>query len=289
MNHTDRQSDSGGDSGCVEVAPLRPEEQRCPTCNYVVYGLRQNRCPECGEWFTWEQVRRKAWGAGSDLFEHRWRDQPVVSLLRTWSQAALSPWRVWTVYDRRDPPRVGPLVVLVLLQWLVFAVGWQTAALAVHPLMNGIATLVASSTPARRGFAYFFRPGPEFLVDMAIWYLATFAALQIFFESVGHAGARWKHLLRIYAHATLFASVCMALWCVLEAVVDASLFFRATRLGARTYLRLGQGVFCVGLIVTWAHIWLGYRRYLKMPHGWAIAALSIWVGSLFVETVRMLR
>ena len=64
MNHADRQSDSGG----VEVVPLRPEEQRCPTCDYVVYGLQENRCPECGESFTWEQVRSTVWRSSSELF-----------------------------------------------------------------------------------------------------------------------------------------------------------------------------------------------------------------------------
>jgi len=44
------------------------------------------------------------------------------------------------------------------------------------------------------------------------------------------------------------------------------------------YIRLAQGVFGVGVVVTWVYLWVGFRCYLKVPHGWAVAAACLLIG-----------
>ena len=91
-------------------------------------------------------------------------------------------------------------------------------------------------------------------------------------------------------HATAFAALTTALWCVLEMLADATLFFTPAAgriLTRRLYQQIGQGVFLLGLIVTWAHLWIGYRRHLRMPHGWGLAAAALLLGHLLARLARI--
>lgn len=47
-----------------------PIPPTCPTCHYILLGLAENRCPECGNTFRWSDVRRRAgriWSAVNSL------------------------------------------------------------------------------------------------------------------------------------------------------------------------------------------------------------------------------
>ena len=133
----------------AEIAALPPDRLHCPSCGYGVYGLPENRCPECGKPFTWEQVRVASLKFDSVLFEHQWYHDPVPALLRTWGWAAFRPFRLWASYDIHERPRVWPLIFFVALQYVLFAYGWRAGALVIDPLMNHIASLVpdAGGTP----------------------------------------------------------------------------------------------------------------------------------------------
>jgi hypothetical protein len=281
---------SKGTPAATTDVPIEPEELRCLHCGYALYGLGDNRCPECGEPFKWDDVRAAARGVRADLFEHHWYDNPAASIVRSWGLAAFRPFKLWACYSEHDRPRVGPLLAFILVQAAVFAYGWQTMALGIDPFMNYLARTIQSAAARNVRFIYTFRPGSAFLEDIAIWYLATFLALQLFYESKRMYGVRWRQILRVYAHATALAALCPAAWCVLEALVDATHFFGAPGIvvSGRAYDLLGDAMFVIGVTSAWVALWIGYRKYLRMPHGWAIAGLSMFIGYLMTDLVDML-
>ena len=63
--------DGGGTAGGAIVF--------CPKCGYALNGLREARCPECGEVYTLDVLLRQqpSFGMGSDLQESRSPDQRV--------------------------------------------------------------------------------------------------------------------------------------------------------------------------------------------------------------------
>ena len=287
LDRSDDSHDLIDDPRDGDLASLPPEHLRCPNCDYGVFGLPESRCPECGRSFSWEQVRTLALRLRSRLFEHRWRDDPAASLLHTFWLAAFRPRKLWGSYDRGDPPRLWPLIILVLLQWLLFGRGWHTLAFVIEPSMNYLAALAAGSGQNRLRFTYVFRPGSMFLADLAMWQIATFAALQLFFQSKHRCRVGWKHILRVFVHATAFASFAPVLWFIFELLVDVSLFIRPARITISVYNGIGFGVLGLVVLVTWAHLWLGYRRHLKMPHGWAVGGLSMLLGFLMLQVLRL--
>ncbi len=272
-----------------EVSGFPPEHLLCPSCRYGVYGLPQNRCPECGERFAWSQVRSIALTMRGRTFESRWRHDPIKALWQTWCLAAFQPRKLWSVYDRDEATCVWPLLLFLLLQWLLFAQAWPTLAFVVDPLMNRLAEEVAGPGVRAQRFVYGFRPGSGFLTHLGVWYVATFAALQVFFQSKKRYGIRWTHILRVFVHATALASFATAVWFMLEWLVDLSLLVRPTRVSIMLYNRIGQAVFWLGLMMTWAYLWLGWRRHLKIPHGWAVATVALLIGFLVVLVARDLR
>ncbi|HUU84455.1 MAG TPA: hypothetical protein VM243_13220 [Phycisphaerae bacterium] len=341
-----------------DVIPL--EDLRCAECGYHLKGLTRPRCPECGTSFEWSDPLGAARARRNRLIEH-WRSHPVIrTLLRTWWLAAFRPRRLWAEFSIHDPPKVGPLVVFILLQWIVFAVGWPAAAAVVDPVMNGLARWVytppaqpapqggapvgappeagpeTSDSPdlngesddpgtgdlddgdsdgladadtagaagangaaqpqtpdltGRRGagrvargpvtFVYRWRPRGNFFTFLAFWYLATFASFQLFIVTKRRYRMRWQQILRVFAHATAFTALCTALWCLLEGVTDSTWLITtpSQRLMNTIYARLMQGVFVLGVGMTWLYLWLGFRCYLKVRYGWAAAAACIVLGN----------
>jgi hypothetical protein len=273
---------------------LTPEQMRCPTCGYSVYGLTESRCPECGGEFSWDDVRRIAEGEDQDLFEHGWKRRPVRSLLTTWYSAAFHPVRLWSRYDLFSRFEVFPLLVFLVLQALLFRYGWDAVARVVDPTMNGFAIWLAQSAVAPWAFTYNIRVLPDFFHVVALWWITTYGVMLLLFDPADKPGSRWLHLLRIYVHATAFASCCFAAWCILEAIVDLGHFFLPLHpvqpvqlIGQRVYTWLGNIVLGLALVVTWANLWVAYRRYLRMPHGWAIAGIALFTGGIAAELIRL--
>ncbi|MHC4235861.1 MAG: hypothetical protein ACYSUQ_12150, partial [Planctomycetota bacterium] len=265
---------------------------RCSHCDYRLFGLSQRRCPECGRPFTWDEALAAARSRVNRLFERLWYHDPLRSLLRTWKLAALRPGKLWTQYSRFDRPKVGPLLVFMLLQWLVFAYGWPVMGRGADAAMNGLAGVLSErgwiAGPLR--FFYFFRVSRDFLPFMAAWYLLTMACFVPFIRYHEHVGVGWWHSLRICVHATAFASFCTALWCLLEMLLDVT-WFLGPAIGRgwvrQAYLSLGPVVFALGLTVTWAHLWIGYRKYLRAAHGWGVAAVCLFLGNRLAELLML--
>jgi DNA-directed RNA polymerase subunit RPC12/RpoP len=263
-----------------EVLPV--ERWRCPECGYHLLGLDTPRCPECGRHFSWQQVLSTSRRANR-LFEYGWRTDPVRSFVRTALLAAFRPRRLWSHYDVNQQPQLGPLLTLIVIQWLIFTFGYPAVGQIAKPMMDQFARWLGTQVR----FTYAWSMFRYFLPAMLAWYGGTFLALQLFFQSNRRFRVGWSHTLRVYVHATFFAALCPMLWCVLEAMLDAMMWFgnwRPIWLWP-PYERLEQGVETVGVIVTWACIWIGYRRYLKMPRGWAIAGACLLIGYLLARVV----
>jgi len=258
---------------------LPVEYLRCATCSYQLFGLTEPRCPECGEPFEWARVLDTARRRQSNLFEFLWFQNPVPAFAYSTRLAALRPRKLWATYELPARPQVLPLLVFVLAQWAIFAHGWRVTAWVVDPVMNSIATW--SDSDLR--FIYPFRLTENLLLMLAVAYVATFAAIQLLFQTKRHLGIRWSDTLRVYAHATVFLAFCPAAWCLLEALLDATLFIKrwlSAGPASPAYLILAAIVFCIGLAVTIVHLSIGFRRHLNVPHGVAVAVICLLIGFL---------
>jgi hypothetical protein len=76
---------------------------------------------------------------------------------------------------------------------------------------------------------------------------------------------------------------------VLEAAVDSAYFFMPPGQGVPrfVYRDLGDAMMWLCLLSAWACLWHGYRRHLNMPHGWAIAAVAMFSGSLVPRMIAL--
>lgn len=262
----------------VDVLPL--DDLRCRYCRYPALGLSVQRCPECGESFTWDEILEAACRRRSLVFEHLPRHRRFDTLGRTWLLAAFRPGKLWQQYDRYALVTVAPLLLFVSLQWFAFAYGWDAIGWPAQRGMNAFSRLIGSKFT----FQYYFRVGPRFLPFMASWYVATFFSLQVFYLSKRRYDVNWSQSLRVYVHATAFVAILPGVWCVLEMLLDSSLFIAPTlnrwlnRSSPSPYLVLRTAVFMLGVVGTWLHIWFGYARYLNHPRGWGVAAFSIILG-----------
>jgi hypothetical protein len=259
-------------------AELPIEHLRCAECSYQLFGLQEKRCPECGTPFEWSEALAVARTRVNRLFEFLWFDNPVPGLMRSMWLAGFRPTKLWAQYDLHARPKVVALLLLILVQWLLFARGWHIIAWMADPAMNGISVWLGS----RIRFVYRFRVDAWFLPFMAVVCIVTFASIQLFFQTKRRLGIRWTDTLRVYAHATVFASFCTTGWCILEVLLDATLFFTPAlaRASVAAYPMLAHTVFAIGLIVTWAHLSIGFRRYLKFPHVLGISAACLLIGHL---------
>ncbi len=280
----------------THVAKLPLEELCCTKCDYRLVGLTSNRCPECGIEFNWDNVCDAAISKTAYLFEFQWYADPLKSIAKTFWLGVASPFRLWKSYPRTDKPRVFPLVLLILIQWLVFARGWHAMALAIDPIMNKFIAVLPSLAKLRMRFTYNPRFESNDLITYATWSVATFLTLQIFVQSNREHRANWRQVLRVFAHSTLFASLCTALWCVLEAVLDSTLYYLPwpkdgrrgmPRIAFEYYSGLGDGVMILALVSVWAMLWIGYKKYLRIPHGWAIATVALFVGHLTTQCIQI--
>jgi predicted RNA-binding Zn-ribbon protein involved in translation (DUF1610 family) len=270
-------SHCGRRSSWQRILPV--EHLRCPKCGYQLFGLTEQRCPECGEPFDWARVLDTARRRQSRLFEFLWFHNPLPAFAHSAGLAALRPRKLWAQYDLHARPQVLPLLAFILAQWVLFAYGWHVTAWVVDPIMNGIANWTSSHLQ----FVYRFRMGFDTLLILAIAYVLTFAAIQLLFQTKRRLGLRWPDTLRVYAHATVFMAFCPAAWCLLEALLDATLFIKRwlpAGPNSPPYLILPAAIFSIGLAVTIAHLAIGLHRHLNVPHAAAVATLCLVIGLL---------
>ncbi len=279
----------------TELSGLPLDNLRCLKCDYRLLGLTAHRCPECGQKFEWDDVVDGALRNSAKLFEYQWYASPAASFAQTLWLGAVRPFRLWKAYSDAPGAKAGPLLFLILIQWLMFARGWQTMALVIDPLMNALGKVLMERSNAPTIFTYSPHLTQEHLVDYGIWSIGTLLTLQLFVQSNRQYHASWTRVLRVFAHATLFASLCTAIACLFEAALDATLFayswprIPGVRVGGippSYYVNLHNSAMGLALFSTWAYLWIGYRRHLHIPHGWAIAAVALFVGHLLAQLAR---
>jgi len=135
----ERASDLHG--GASEANP-----PRCPYCEYIVAGLPQPRCPECGAAFTWDEARRSGTSPPAIAFERARGARKLPAFLVTWLTVMFAPW----VFARQAAGRIDGRHALAFggacfaFTWLAmidalvgsggadlsFMIAWGTAALA---------------------------------------------------------------------------------------------------------------------------------------------------------------
>ncbi len=112
------------------------EEIRCPLCEYILRGLAEPRCPECGFRFAWPELLDPSRRLHPFIFEHNkgprafWR-----TLLAGWR-----PKRFWSRLHPAQPSRPRRMI----RHWLLCAL---PIALSV---LTGLATLVMEVAQANK-------------------------------------------------------------------------------------------------------------------------------------------
>ena len=260
------------------------EQLTCRHCGYHLYGLRETRCPECGEWFAWEDVLDEYRRRKKPLFEYRWREKPIRSLIRTWFWT-LRPGRLWLRMDIHDPPSVGPLLLMVLVGLLAVLLALLVSDGTLAWLLN---SRWGGSYVGGVGWTCVYNPAelPMFIWEsfgnadvylvmesIAAWLLCSLAALLVFRQSMRRYKVRTKHVLRVWAYALPFhLGTAVVLISLLYGLELFGLLRRASTLQLIVPL-------CVVGYVIWS-IRCGYAKYLRMPHSSAVAMTSQFMALL---------
>ncbi len=134
------------------TAGVEPERLRCPQCSYIVVGLPEARCPECGRYFDWQAVlaaARSGWRLPIETAKgwRRWSFWRKVSLYTTafvaldwagppilegWTKGGNFPWVLrpdsWFHAGWDDIVRGVAyywwMVVLVIILWIRLRRKW---------------------------------------------------------------------------------------------------------------------------------------------------------------------
>lgn len=247
-----------------EAVPL--EELTCAHCGYHLYGLSETRCPECGERFTWAGVladrrRRRHW-----LFEYRWRDRPVRSMVTTWLRS-LWPRRFWRRIDIHDPPQIGPLWAVLYAGLILYFLMALLAGVSMElqpTIRRAWKTLSALQVARAFGSVINNTSFHQTWSLVVLWMLLSVAALLVFQQSMRRCRVRSAHVLRVWAYTvptTLPLATLIfigSVWLDRHFWTFAGLRWVPTLVGANV------------LFVVWSTR-RAYRDYLRMKHSWAIA------------------
>ena len=246
----------------------------CKKCDYHLFGLTETRCPECGTRFTWTEALDAYRRRQKPLFEYRWRESPVRSLIRTWIMA-LRPKRFWSRLDIHDPPQVRPLVVMATITLFIFAVtlsvcigieSWLWSAQAWMWARIGAAASLAE-LPSAIITAFGTRDFYTTLVASTVWMILSPVALLVFQQSMRLCKIRASHLIRVGVYSALLILPGIAVIGLLPPLLQTQ------RLFSRFLdITLFLAAFVLAYVI-WS-IRCAYVHYLRMPHAAAVAITS---------------
>ena len=277
----------------------------CPLCRYDLRALTDPRCPECGYTFTWDELRDPTRRLHDYIFEHH-PQRPVWSFLRT-LLAGIRPGKFWSRLHPTQPsfPRrlIWYWLITVALAFVPFALAYTSSVIIER-------TEVPKWRTSARGFYIQYRgeqfrhegrsieqelerlyplfPSPRFFIfaigdcgPSAFWLLVTIlwpwctlAAMLILRTSMRRAHVKISHVMRcsIYAaDATVWGALIFLPMSIVivRAILTNNLqrFYNVTLRATVPLALLG-----IALLMAW-RLSVAYRRYLRLPHAWAVALL----------------
>ncbi len=257
------------------------EHLTCATCGYLLCGLTTTRCPECGKMFTWESALAEYYRRQRPIFEYNWRQSPVQSVLRSFDLAT-RPRRLWRTIEIHDPPRLGPLLFLATTSMVVLLVTWaglegllqwsfnRTYGINPIPTHLQLPTYVigALADPVR------YKLG----VVTLTWAIACLMALMVYRQSMRACRLRTIHVLRVWVYS-------VALLLPLAPLFRYVFAFVRMKIGTWWQFPLETVAIAIFVgFVSWS-IRCGYRNYLRMPHGLAVAITTQVLALLATLTI----
>lgn len=254
-----------------ELVPL--EELTCLHCGYHLCGLPEARCPECGNRFTWTEVTADYHHRKRPLFEYQWRRGPIRLFLSTWLMS-FRPRKLWRLIDIHSPPNLKPLMVMVAVTLVVFAI--------VLPLCSGIVNYLLwwswlRGWVAPRDFwtavLQFFREivsaafDPDvhtsILVGL-IWCATSLATLFVFIVSMHPHKVRAVHVLRVWAYSVPLKLAPIPVMFSAVFIVDRHFEW----LSSKALFAIVLGPMLIHVV---SCLPVAYVSYLRMRHAWAVA------------------
>jgi hypothetical protein len=117
----------------VGAQPRDDAGLRCPRCEYNLTGLPEPRCPECGQVFDWEHVRRAAANAPRIAFERARGWRKIPAFFATWATVLFAPW----VFARQIVQRVS---LIHALSFAIVCFAGTFSAMIVGPGLDFMTT-----------------------------------------------------------------------------------------------------------------------------------------------------
>src|SRR5437764_722573 len=93
------------------------EEIHCPMCEYLLRGLAEPRCPECGYRFAWKDLLDARLRPHPYLFEHH----PESKFKSFWKTAwgGLRPGKFWSTLHAAQPSKPRRLLAYWVMAMLL--------------------------------------------------------------------------------------------------------------------------------------------------------------------------
>ncbi len=242
----------------------------CPRCGYDLRLLPNPRCPECGLPFNWDELIAAArHHLASPLFDYHWRDRPVRSLLLTcWR--AMWPWRLWRDLPLAVEPRLGPLVVLLLIALAIqvpvcVSVEYATFDYYTHHQTPGQGiTLIA----ARDWEGHIWAAVGDVTIAALTWLV-----LHVFRQTIQRYRIRSRQILRLM----LLALLGCVLWRAASVLAHEGVghlqdrFDALPRLPWRPWGRyVWRSVPIVPVVAFFVSLAFGLQVHLRIRRGWAM-------------------
>lgn len=291
---------------------------RCPLCDYDVRGLPEPRCPECGHRFEWEEVtdpekRRLRWFVEHGPFAPRysptqWRlVWPGVFWGRVRPSHAMSRRRIAQFWGTGLAVYLLAFVLMLAGTAAFYQVGYaQTRAVLTRtPGLLANSAAAANLPPEQYLDAFFPTPrqlnfwlqvlshtrwGAPLLVPLAVSG-SLWLVLKIMVRSFQRAKIKPVHRWRVIAYATDplpggLTILCFAAYWLPKAyqIFTAPIVTLPLRFWLWPVPLIGITAAAL-LAVTWLRTEAAVRRYLAIPHAWAVATAALLIAALPLMTL----